>query len=39
MILSVPITVVMILVFSQFEKTKAIAIVLSEKGHIGKIKA
>ncbi len=34
MILSVPITVVMIIIFSQFEKTKPIAILLSEKGDI-----
>ena len=34
MILSVPITVIMIIVFSQFEKTKSIAILLSEKGEI-----
>lgn len=39
MILSVPITVVMIIVFSQFEKTKGIAIMLSEKGQLGKINA
>lgn len=35
MILSVPITVVAIIIFSQFEKTKAVAIMLSEKGEIG----
>ena len=34
MILSVPITVIMVIVFSKFESTKAIAILLSEKGHI-----
>ena len=34
MILSVPITVIMIIVFSQFEKTKTFAILLSEKGQI-----
>lgn len=34
MILSVPITVVTIIIFSQFEKTKPIAIMLSEKGDI-----
>lgn len=34
MILSVPITVIMIIVFSRFEKTKSIAILLSEKGEI-----
>lgn len=36
MILSVPITVVMILVFSQFESTRPVAILLSENGQIGK---
>lgn len=35
MILSVPITVVTIIIFSQFEKTKPIAIMLSEKGEVG----
>lgn len=35
MILSVPITVVMIIVFSQFEGTRKAAILLSEKGLIG----
>jgi len=35
MILSVPITVIMIIVLSQFEKTKPVAIMLSEKGNIG----
>ncbi len=35
MILSVPITVVTIIIFSQFEKTKPVAIMLSEKGEIG----
>lgn len=34
MILSVPITVIMIIVFSQFEKTRSIAIMLSENGEI-----
>lgn len=34
MILSVPITVIMIIVLSQFERTKPIAIMLSEKGNI-----
>lgn len=34
MILSVPITVVMIIIFSRFEKTRAIAILLSEKGEL-----
>ena len=34
MILSVPIMVVMIIIFSQFEKTKPLAIMLSEKGEI-----
>lgn len=34
MILSVPITVIMIIVFSQFEKTRSIAILLSESGEI-----
>lgn len=34
MILSIPITVVAIIIFSQFEKTKPIAILLSEKGNI-----
>ncbi len=34
MILSVPITVVTIIIFSQFEKTKPVAIMLSEKGEI-----
>lgn len=34
MVLSVPITVVTIIIFSQFEKTKPIAILLSEKGNI-----
>ena len=34
MILSVPITVIMIIVFSHFEKTKSIAILLSEKGEL-----
>jgi len=34
MVLSVPITVIIIILFSQFESTKAIAILLSEKGQI-----
>ena len=34
MVLSVPITVVMIIVFSQVEKTKALAIMLTENGKI-----
>lgn len=37
MVLSVPITVIMIIVFSQFEKTRSIAIMLSENGDIDKI--
>ncbi|QXP73105.1 AI-2E family transporter [Tenacibaculum sp. HL-MS23] len=37
MILSVPITVIMIIIFSQFEKTKAVAIFLSENGEIDEI--
>jgi len=37
MILSVPITVIMIIVFSQFEKTKKIAIILSENGEVDEI--
>lgn len=37
MILSVPITVIMIIIFSQFEKTRAVAIMLSENGQIDKI--
>lgn len=36
MILSVPITVIMIIVFSQFEKTRPIAIMLSENGDVEK---
>ena len=34
MLLSVPITVIMVIIFSQFKSTKAIAIMLSEKGKI-----
>ena len=34
MILSVPITVVMIIIFSQFESTRHVAILLSDKGNI-----
>lgn len=37
MILSVPITVIMIIICSQFERTKALAIFLSEDGEINKI--
>ncbi|MCG8183263.1 AI-2E family transporter [Tenacibaculum piscium] len=37
MILSVPITVIMIIIFSQFEKTKSVAVLLSENGEIDKI--
>ena len=34
MFLSVPITVIMVIIFSHFENTKAVAIMLSEKGKI-----
>lgn len=34
MILSVPITVITIIILSKFEKTKPVAILLSEKGNI-----
>ena len=34
MILSVPITMIMILIFSQFDSTRGVAILLSEKGII-----
>jgi predicted PurR-regulated permease PerM len=34
MLLSVPITVIMVIIFSHFNSTKAIAILLSEKGNI-----
>jgi len=34
MIISIPITVIMVIVFSQFEKTRPVAIMLSEKGII-----
>ena len=34
MLLSVPITVIMIIIFSHFEKTKPVAMLLSEKGEI-----
>ena len=34
MILSIPITVIMVIVFSQFPKTRSVAIMLSEKGNI-----
>ena len=37
MILSVPITVILVIVFSQFEKTRPIAIMLSENGEIEKV--
>ena len=37
MVLSVPITVIMIIVFSQFEKTRKIAIILSENGEVDEI--
>ncbi|MEE4001095.1 AI-2E family transporter [Tenacibaculum sp. FZY0031] len=37
MILSVPITVIMIIIFSQFDKTKNIAIFLSESGNVDDI--
>ncbi|MCG8749476.1 AI-2E family transporter [Tenacibaculum finnmarkense] len=37
MVLSVPITVIMIIVFSQFERTKTVAIFLSENGEINTI--
>lgn len=37
MILSVPITVIMIIIFSQFKKTKSVAIFLSENGDIDKV--
>lgn len=37
MVLSVPITVIMIIIFSQFEKTKSVAILLSENGDIEEI--
>jgi len=37
MVLSVPITVIMIIVFSQFEKTRSVAIMLSENGDIDEI--
>ena len=34
MLLSIPITVIMVIVFAHFEQTKAVAIMLSEKGKI-----
>jgi len=34
MVLSVPITVIMIIIFSQFEQTKAVAIMMTENGDI-----
>jgi len=37
MVLSVPITVIMIIVFSHFEKTRKIAIILSENGEVDEI--
>ncbi|TDQ28704.1 AI-2E family transporter [Tenacibaculum caenipelagi] len=37
MILSVPITVILIIIFSQFENTKNIAILLSESGNVDEI--
>ena len=38
MILSVPITVIMLIVFSQFESTQTVALILSGNGEIGKAK-
>jgi hypothetical protein len=35
MILSVPITVIMIIIFAEFPKTRFIAIMLSDKGIVG----
>ena len=37
MLLSVPITVIMILIMAQFDNTKSIAIMLSESGKVGTI--
>ncbi|CAM1362271.1 AI-2E family transporter [Tenacibaculum xiamenense] len=37
MVLSVPITVIMIIIFSQFEKTKSVAILLSENGDLDEV--
>lgn len=37
MVLSVPITVILIIIFSQFDKTKNIAILLSESGDVDEI--
>lgn len=34
MILSIPITVIMVIIFSQFPSTKPVAIMLSEKGEV-----
>lgn len=34
MILSIPITVIMVIIFSHFEKTKGVAIMLSDKGRL-----
>lgn len=34
MILSIPITVIMVIIFSHFEKTKGVAIMLSDKGKV-----
>lgn len=38
MLLSVPITVIMMIIFSQFERTRSIAIMLSENGEIDELK-
>jgi predicted PurR-regulated permease PerM len=35
MLLSVPITVIMVIIFSEFQSTRPVAIMLSEKGRIG----
>ena len=37
MFLSVPFTVILMIIFSHFPKTKPIAIILSQNGEIGKI--
>jgi predicted PurR-regulated permease PerM len=37
MLLSVPITVVMVIVFSQFESTRSVAILLSENGEFDEL--
>jgi predicted PurR-regulated permease PerM len=34
MLLSIPITVIMVIIFAHFDNTKSIAIMLSEKGSI-----